>query len=160
MDRSSKSRGPAADLGAHRPSPDHAAGEGAQAGPGAFSTQRWGSHWSSVARVVHPTFARTSCAWAAATPDLVVAVEDPAQGPLELSNGAPEQSQVSEQPLLILLTKDAALRLERGRGPTALVPKVQFPHAGESLARLNEVLQVDFSTDERTHMHLRHCPQV
>ena len=26
---------------------------GAQAGPGAFSTQTWGSHWSSVARVLH-----------------------------------------------------------------------------------------------------------
>ena len=80
------------------------------------------------------TFARTSCAWAAATPDLVAAVEDPAQGPLELSNGALEQRQVSKQPLLILkvLTKDAALRLQRGRGPMALVPKVQFPYAGEN----------------------------
>ena len=106
------------------------------------------------------TFARTSCAWAAATLDLVAAVEDPAQGPLELSNGALEQRQVSKQPWLILLTKDASLRLQRGRGPTARDPKVQFPYAGESLARLNEVLQVDCSTDERTHMYLRHSTSV
>ena len=132
MDRRSKSRGPAADLGAHRRSPDRATGEGRASGTRGILDTKLEKPLVFGGKSGTSTFERTSCAWAAATLDLVAAVEDPAQGPLELSNGALEQRQVSKQPWLILLRKDASLRLQRGRGPTARVPKVQFPYAGEN----------------------------
>ena len=73
-------------------------------------------------------------------PDLVTAIEDPAQGTLDTTLWDAEQIQVSRHLYLILLvlTEDAALRIvqavhdQRSRSTAADVPKVQSSDAGEN----------------------------
>ena len=79
-------------------------------------------------------------------PELVTAIEDQAQGPIDTTRWDEEQMQFSRHLYLILviLTEEAALRIVHRR----YNPLTQ----GRMLAKLNEVLQVDLGTHERTYM--------
>ena len=94
-------------------------------------------------------------------PELVTAIEDPAQGPMDTTRWDAEQIQVSRHLYLILvmLTEEAALRIvqavhdSNGAGAWRLLHRRYNPLTQERmLAKLNEVLQVDLGTDGRTHM--------
>ena len=94
-------------------------------------------------------------------PDLVTAVEDPAQETMDTTCWDAEQIQVSRHQYLILvmLTEDAALRIvqamhdSNGAEALRLMYRRYNPLTqGRMLAKLNEVLQVDLVTDERTCM--------
>ena len=94
-------------------------------------------------------------------PELVTATKDSAQGPMDTSRWDAEQSQVSQHLYLILvmLTEEAALRIvqavhdSNGAEALRLLHRRSYPLTqGRMLAKLNEVLQVDFGTDERAYM--------
>ena len=91
-------------------------------------------------------------------PDLVPAVEDPAQGPMTMANCARIRARYQGNCFLILvmLTEEAALRNVQAvhdsneAGALRLLYRRYNPLTqGRMLARLNEVLQVDLGTDER-----------
>ena len=94
-------------------------------------------------------------------PDLVTAVEDPAQGTMDTTRWDPEQIQVSRHLCLILvmLTEDAALRIVQAVHDSSRAEALGLMYRrynpltqGRMLAKLNEVLQVDLGTDERAYM--------
>ena len=78
-------------------------------------------------------------------PELVTAIEDPAQGPMDTTRWDAEQIQVSRHLYLILvmLTEEAALRIVQAvhdsNGAGALqvaAPKVQSSDAGENVSKV------------------------
>ena len=89
-------------------------------------------------------------------PDLVRAVEDPAQATMDTTLWDEEQIQVSRYLYLILvmLMEDAALRIvEAVRRSTAAMCRRYNPLTQERLlAKYYEMLQVDLGTDDRTYM--------
>ena len=94
-------------------------------------------------------------------PDFVTAVGDPARGTMDTTLWDPEQIQVSRHLYLILvmLTEDAALRIVQAVHDSNGVEALRLMYRrynpltqGRMLANLNEVLQVDLGTDERTYM--------
>ena len=93
-------------------------------------------------------------------PELVTAMEDPTQGPMDTTRWEAEQIEVSRHLYLILvmLTEESAVRIVQahdssGAQALRLMYRRYNPLMQERmLAKLNEVLQVDLGTDERTYM--------
>ena len=93
-------------------------------------------------------------------PELVTAIEDPAQGPMDTTRWDVEQIQVSRHLYLILvmLTEESALRIvqavhdSNGAETLRLLHRRYNPLSRRGmLAKLNEVLAVDLGTDGRTY---------
>ena len=93
-------------------------------------------------------------------PDLVTAIEDPTQRPMDTTRWDAEQIQVSRHLYLILvmLTEEPALRIvqavQDSNGAEALRLLHRMYHLltqGRMSANLNEVLQIDLGTDERKY---------
>ena len=94
-------------------------------------------------------------------PDLVTAVEDPAQGTMDTTRWDAEQIQVSRHQYLILvmLTEDVALRIAQAVHDSNGAEGLRLTYRGYNpltqgrmLAKLTEVLQVGLGTDERMYM--------
>ena len=94
-------------------------------------------------------------------PELVTAIEDPPQGPMDTTRWDVEQIQVSQHLYLILvmLTEGAALRIvhavhdSNGAEALRLMYRRYNPLTqGRMSAKLNEMLQTDLGTDKRTFM--------
>ena len=81
-------------------------------------------------------------------PELVTAIEDPAQGPMDTTRWDAEQIQVSRHLILVVLMEESALRLLHRR----YNPLTQ----GRMSSKLNEVLQVDLGANEKNE-HGQRC---
>ena len=93
-------------------------------------------------------------------PELVTAIEDPAQRRMDTTRWDAEQIQVSQHLhlILVMLTEESQLRIaeavddSNGAEALRLLQRRYNPVTqGRMLAKLNEVLLVDLGTDERTY---------
>ena len=94
-------------------------------------------------------------------PELVAAIQGSSKGPMDTTRRDAEQTQVSRNLYLILVivTEKAALRIVQAVHDSNGAEALRLLHRrynpltqGRMLVKLNEVLQVDVGTDERTYM--------